>query len=86
MLAEARRLHTNGLSYKRMRELGLEYRFLADLFEKKISKEVFITDLLSAINHYARRQMTWFRRNKDTHWFLPRDTRAIEKEVKEFIG
>jgi tRNA dimethylallyltransferase len=37
MIAEAKRLHTNGLSYKRMHELGLEYRYLSEYLQKKIS-------------------------------------------------
>ncbi len=68
MVAEATRLHAQGLSYKRMRELGLEYRFLADYLEEKLSKEEFAADLERAIWQYAKRQRTWFKRNKDIHW------------------
>ncbi|TSC69783.1 MAG: tRNA dimethylallyltransferase, partial [Parcubacteria group bacterium Gr01-1014_70] len=39
MIAEALRLHKNGLSWKRFDELGLEYRFLAKYLEKKITKQ-----------------------------------------------
>ncbi|HWB34007.1 MAG TPA: tRNA (adenosine(37)-N6)-dimethylallyltransferase MiaA [Candidatus Paceibacterota bacterium] len=68
MVAEARRLHAQGLSYKRMRELGLEYRFLADLLEKKLDTKEFETGLERAIWQYAKRQRTWFKRNQNIRW------------------
>ncbi len=68
MIKEAENLHKKGLSYKRMRELGLEYRFLADFLEKKTSKKEMLEKLEIAINQYAKRQMTWFKRNKEINW------------------
>jgi len=68
MLAEIRNLHAGGLSWKRMEELGLEYRYLAYYFQKKITLEKMLADLELAIWHYAKRQMTWFRRDKRIKW------------------
>jgi len=68
MIAEAIRLHRAGLSYKRMEELGLEYRYLSLLLQNKITKQEFETQLERAIWHYAKRQLRWFKRNKDIHW------------------
>ncbi len=73
MITEARRLHSPspkgiGLSYKRMRELGLEYRYLADYLQGTLSKAEMTEQLERAINEYARRQLRWFRRNTSIHW------------------
>lgn len=68
MLNEAKRLHKQGLSYKRMKELGLEYRSLAELLLGEVTQEEMLKRLESAINDYARRQMRWFKRNADIHW------------------
>lgn len=68
MVAEARRLHEKGLSWKRMGALGLEYRFLAQFLQNKISKEEMIQQLETAIRQYAKRQMIWFRKNKKIIW------------------
>ncbi len=38
MIKEAKNLHKNGLTFKRMEELGLEYRYLARLLQKKITR------------------------------------------------
>lgn len=68
MVAEAKKLHADGLSYKRMEELGLEYRHLSLLLQNKITKQEFETQLERAIWQYAKRQMRWFKRNKDIRW------------------
>jgi len=68
MIAEAKKLHAAGLSYKRMEELGLEYRYLSLLLQNKITKQEFETQLERAIWQYAKRQSRWFKRNKDIHW------------------
>jgi tRNA dimethylallyltransferase len=73
MLDEAKKLHSNGLSLERMRELGLEYRYLADLIENKISYDKFIEVLNTKIWQYARRQKTWFKRDKEIKWYDPAD-------------
>jgi len=68
MVAEAKKLHANGLSYKRMNELGLEYRYLASLLQKKISKKEMLEKLENDIWQYAKRQMTYWRRNPEIRW------------------
>ena len=91
MVVEAQKLHTNGLSYKRMDALGLEYRSLSQLLQNKVSKEDFILGLERAIQHYAKRQIRWFKRNKDIHWVQsPPTSRAGKAEAwrlaKEFLS
>ncbi|KKR23775.1 MAG: tRNA dimethylallyltransferase [Candidatus Daviesbacteria bacterium GW2011_GWB1_39_5] len=55
MIDEAQQLHKRGLSLKRMRQLGLEYGVLADFLEGKI-------------HGFARRQLTWFKKEKNVSW------------------
>lgn len=68
MIEEVQALHQNGLSWKRMEALGLEYRFIARYLQNKITKEEMLSQLETAICQYAKRQMTWFRRNKKINW------------------
>jgi tRNA dimethylallyltransferase len=86
MINEAKKLHKDGLSYRRMRALGLEYRNLADLIEKKINKKQFVEILSMDICHYVRRQRQWWKKDKRISWHSPRETRQIEKEVKDFLS
>lgn len=69
MIEEARRLRNNKLSYKRMNELGLEYRYLALFLQNRITRDEMFEKLLVAIRQYAKRQMTWFKKNKKIKWF-----------------
>lgn len=68
MIAEAKQLHKSGLSYKRMEELGLEYRYLSLFLQGKITKENMTSELNIKIGQYAKRQMTWFKKNTEIHW------------------
>lgn len=68
MLNEARKLHKAGLPWKRMEELGLEYRHMALYLQDKITKKEMIENLNKAIYQYAKRQMMWFKRDKEIKW------------------
>jgi len=85
MVAEATRLHAEGISWKRMERLGLEYRYLALLLQKKMSKDEMLAELETKIRQYAKRQKTWFKRNKNIHWFTPTETEKIQKLVARFV-
>ncbi len=86
MIAEAKKIHTRGLSWKRMEELGLEYRYLARFLQKKIIKQEMIASLQSEIWHYAQRQMTWFKRNTKIRWLAPQEKSTSEQLVKKFLS
>lgn len=68
MLREVKRLRKSGLSWKRLEEFGLEYRYCALYLQGKLSYQEMVEKLQKEIEHYARRQMTWFRRDKKIHW------------------
>ncbi len=85
MIDEVKKLHSNGLSFKRLEELGLEYRFIAFYLQKKISKTQLEKELQTAIWHYAKRQMTWWKKNKKIQWFQSEKTDDIKKVVEEFL-
>ncbi len=77
MLAEAKKLHAQGLSYKRMEALGLEYRYLALYLQKKITKQEMLEKLDIEIGQYARRQMQWFKRDARIKWFEPTQSKEL---------
>ncbi len=62
MLAEVKRLHEEGVSWKRLESLGLEYRYLSLYLQGKLSKQEMLAQLEFAIWHYAKRQRTWFKK------------------------
>jgi tRNA dimethylallyltransferase len=72
MITEVKKLHEKGLSWKRMEELGLEYRYLARFLNpragEKITKAEMLEQLEKEIIKYSKRQMTWFKRDKRIKW------------------
>lgn len=85
MITEVKQLHKNGLSWKRMEELGLEYRYLALYLQGKITKEEMTTKLQTEIWRYAKRQITWFKRDKRIFWFKLTDISKIHKHIQNFL-
>ena len=63
MIDEVKNLHDKGgYSWERMERLGLEYRFISEFLEGKISSREELEDkLYTAICQFAKRQETWFR-------------------------
>jgi tRNA dimethylallyltransferase len=85
MVDEVRELHASGLSWKRLEQLGLEYRFVSRFLRGKLTKKEMITELNTAIWQYAKRQKTWFAKNKKINWFPPSQVKKIEAAVKKFL-
>jgi tRNA dimethylallyltransferase len=85
MVAEARRLHAEGLSWKRMESLGLEYRYLARLLQGKISRDEFDTQLFHEICAYAKRQETYWKRNKEIRWLRTVNRAAVLSYIQDTI-
>lgn len=85
MVAEVVHLHEKGLSWKRMRELGLDYRALADLITKKTTPKEFNETMIKESMDYAKRQMVWFKRDKKIRWFKLDEKEKIVREVRKFL-
>ena len=77
MIEEVKDLHEKGLSRERLRELGLEYRYVSDFIHGKLTKSQLIETLSTKIWQYARRQKTWWRKEKRIKWFAPDDMAGI---------
>ena len=88
-----------GLSWQRMESLGLEYKYLAQFLQKhqetslplrgraregwKQDFKTMTAELSFAIKHYSKRQLTWWKRNKDIHWIKPpQAAKLVEKFLK----
>jgi len=83
MINEVARLHRQGLSWKRLESFGLEYKFVSLYLQKKLTCEQMFEQLFTAIKQYSRRQMTWWKRNKDIRW-MASPTKTV-KSVEKFL-
>jgi len=85
MVREVENLHKRGLSWRRMEELGLEYRYVTRYLQKKISRKEMTDTLCTESWHYAKRQMTWFRRDKGIVWVNVSDKKKILHIAMKFL-
>ena len=82
MINEVRRLHKS-LSWKRLEEFGLEYRFVAQYLQNKITYQEMIDYTQKESEHLVKKQLTWFKRNKKIHWV--KNQKEAEKLIKNFL-
>jgi len=68
MIKEVENLINHGVSHKKLENLGLEYRYVSRYLKSSISKKEMRDQLLREIIKYSKRQMTWFKRNKEIKW------------------
>ena len=83
MVDEVRGLLDRGASVEFMYKLGLEYRFITQYITGEIETEAEMCELLAAaIKRFAKRQMTWFRRDKDIRWLDMRGDPIAEADAQ----
>jgi len=73
LLKEIKKLKESGVSQKRLKELGFEYD--SPTYEKVVKETI----------KYTKRQMTWFKRDKEIKWFEPKDHGKIKTKIKGFL-
>jgi len=83
MIKEIKKLRRNGVTWKRLEGFGLEYRWVARYLQKKINYDELLSGLKNDIHHFAKRQLTWFKRNPDIHWV--ENFKQADKLVKKFL-
>ena len=66
---------------------GLGYKEVVEYLENKITKEEMIEKIKKETRHYAKRQLTWFRKNKETIWLNGEDEtgKNIDKILNKCI-
>jgi len=70
LVAETKKMHTElGLSWKRINEIGLEYRVVGEFIRGEITRAEMKERVVRELRKYAKRQMTWMKRNKDIVWY-----------------
>ena len=73
LLKEIKRLRKSGVSKKRLREFGFEYN---EPTPEKVTAETI---------KYAKRQMTWFKRDKDIKWFDASKKISLKKVLRSMV-
>jgi len=65
---------------------ALGYKYVLKLLKKEITLEEALALTKRDTRHYAKRQMTWFRKMKGIKWFSPHDFPSILKYAKNNLS
>ena len=72
MIEEVEALHRQGLSWDQLDFYGLEYRFIAQYLQNRLSYNDMFQKLNTAIHQFAKQQYKWFRKLESKghhiHW------------------
>jgi tRNA dimethylallyltransferase len=83
MIQEVEKLKKDGVSWERLEEFGLEYRWVARYLQGKINKEEMRELLLTDIKKFSKRQRTSWRKDEKIHWI--KTYKQAEKLTKNFL-
>ena len=84
MIKEVKKLKEKGVSWKRLYDFGLEYRWVSLYLRKKITEKEMIEKLYSEICKYAKRQMVWFKKYApEAKWV--KNYREAEQLCQKFL-
>ena len=82
LFEEAKNLH----KYRNQQALQtVGYQEVFDFIEGQYDEEEAIRLLKRNSRRYAKRQLTWFKRDTEIHWFKPYDVEKISQLVSQFI-
>lgn len=84
MIKEVKKLKASGISYKKLYDFGLEYRYLSLFLQNKITYQEMVSLLQKEIEKYAKRQITWFKKDKRIIWI--KNKKEMLSLVKNFIS
>jgi len=86
MIKEVEKLHESGVSWKKLESFGLEYRYVSFYLQKKMDKEEMLEKLFQAIWHFAKRQKTWWKKDKEIIWINPSKKQEVYDTLKKISG
>ncbi len=88
MVGEVERLHKEDkVTWKRLEEFGLEYKFISKYLKKEITYDEMVEKLNIAIRQFTKKQKSWFKRwekqGAEINWV--KDQSEANKLIKEFL-
>ena len=87
MIEEVKGLLESGISQEFLDGLGLEYRYISRYLTGKISYNEFYESLQKDTKAFAKRQMTWFKKDNPIWLDTSKNVNAqAEKLAKEFLS
>lgn len=86
LLEETRALADMGYGYDLKPMLGLGYKEMSGYLNGAHEFEEAVELIKRNTRHYAKRQLTWFRKDTDTKWFKPSEKQNIIDAASRFLA
>ena len=87
LVEEVSGLYYNGynpIDHQSMKGIG--YKEIVEYLEKKCTLDEALGKIKQHTRNYAKRQITWFKRNKDIHWFNPLNDEDVVQKIVELFN
>jgi len=84
-VGEVEQLLSRGVSPREPAFQAIGYRELAAHLAGDLSLEEAIEETIRATRRYAKRQLTWFRKERDVNWFSAEDLGAASQAIRSFL-
>lgn len=85
LVKEVKQLLESGYTKELVSMQGLGYKEFIPYFEGEISLEQAIYTLKRDTRHFAKRQITWFKREKDVIWLSKKEYPTDEQLLKQIL-
>lgn len=86
LLEETKSLLSQGYRYDLKPMRGLGYKEMCDFLAGSCRLEEAVEFVKRNTRHYAKRQLTWFRKDNSIRWFDPSEKKEISVAVKRFLS
>lgn len=83
LVAEAKRVYSSELSFTSVKAIG--YKELFPFLQGELPLEECIEKLKQETRRYAKRQITWFKRDKEINWLYPDKAESFEELLKQAV-
>lgn len=84
LVEEVKKLHSQGLNKYNVSMQGLGYKEILMYLENEISLDEAVYRIKRDSRHFAKRQITWFKREKDVIWLNKYDFSYDDEKMLDF--
>ena len=85
LVEEVKRLMDRGYDESVRPMQSMTYRNVLSCIRGKQGEQDMVRLIKRDTRHYARRQLTWFKRDLDIKWFAPQDENMIRSAIEKFV-
>jgi len=86
LIEEVERLRSMGFGPELSAMQSIGYRHVNMLLSGRWTRETMLENLVCDTRRYAKRQLTWFGKNKDLHWYTTKEDRSIAEDIEKYLS